>query len=445
MISRMVVSRLTSCNVPLLLVLSPENILFISLALLFMIIAGIAIFIIYRLRSRLSKTEAALSAQLQGKLDMITNFNREVRTPLNAVIGMSEQLAHTRLEKEQLELVNSIEHAAGLLQRILDNAQQISSLEKGEIQLDAHPFDIYPAFSQMIKEKRSVAFAKGLYLEASFDGEQHLRVIGDEKRLVEIMHHLVDNAIRYTQSGGVLVHLRLEKASEDKGLARFTVEDTGVGIPENMYPHLFGYYTAQRPAQSTVISGTGLGLAITRRLLQLHHTALKVDSEVGRGSTFSFEIAYPIANAQTMVISARELEEVPGQYMEGRNVLIADDQEMNLLLLSRILSRWKCNFDKANDGIAAYELFSHHDYDLVLLDVQMPGMNGKEVVKKIREDNDETKAKVPVLAITSDITMTDNGRYSELGFNDCLLKPFRERDIYSTIIRHLPPAGVKVL
>lgn len=444
MISWMVLTRLTSCHVPLL-VLTPESILFIGLALLFMIIAGIAVFIIYRLRIRLSKAEAALSEQLQGKLDMITNFNREVRTPLNAVIGMSEQLAHTRLDKEQLELVHTIEHAAGLLQRIMDNSQQVSSLEKGEIQLDALPFDIYTAFTNVITEKRSIAFAKGLYLEARFDGQQHLRVIGDEKRLVEIMHHLVDNAIKYTQSGGVLVNLHLEKTSEDKGLVKFMVEDTGVGIPKNMFPNLFGYYSAARPSQAPVVSGTGLGLAIIRRLLQLHHTVLLVESEVGRGSTFSFEIAYPMANAQTMVISARELEETPGQYMEGRNVLIADDQEMNLLLLSRILSRWKCNFDKANDGIAAYELFSHHEYDLVLLDVQMPGMNGKEVVKKIREDSDAAKAKIPVLAITSDITMTDNGRFSELGFNDCLLKPFRERDIYSTIIRHLPPAGVKVL
>lgn len=444
MILRMVVFKLTSCVVPLL-VQTPENILFISLALLFMLIAGIAFAIIYRLRIQLSKAETALSEQLQGKLDMITNFNREVRTPLNAVIGMSEQLAHTRLDKEQRELVHTIEHAASLLQRILDNAQEISSLEKGEIQLDALPFDMYAAFTHVINEKRNLAFGKGLYLEAKYEGEQHLRMIGDEKRLVEIMHHLIENAVKFTQSGGILVNLRVEKISEEKVVAKFIVEDTGVGIPANLLPQLFGYYTAARPAQAPVISGTGLGLAIIRRLLQLHHTELVVESEVGRGSTFAFEIAYPMANAQTMVISARELEEMTGQYMEGRNVLIADDQEMNLLLLSRILSRWKCHFDKANDGIAAYELFSHHDYDLVLLDVQMPGMTGKEVVKKIREDSDATKAKIPVLAITSDITMTDNGRYSELGFNDCLLKPFREKDIYSTIIRHLPPAGVKVL
>jgi CheY-like chemotaxis protein/nitrogen-specific signal transduction histidine kinase len=402
-------------------------------------------FINYRLRIRLSKTETALSAQLQGKLDMITNFNRDVRTPLNAVIGMSEQLAHTRLDKEQFELVHTIEHAAGLLQRVLDNSWQISSLEKGKIHLDALPFDLYAAFTLFIAEKRSIAFTKSLYLEARYDGEQHLRITGDEKRLVEIMHHLVDNAIKYTQSGGVVVHLQLEHTSEDKGLVKFSVKDTGVGIHENMFPYLFGYYSVARPAPVNAESGSGVGLAITRRLLQLHHAALKVESEVGKGSTFSFEIGYPMARAQTMVISARELEEMPGRYMEGRNVLIADDQEMNLVLLSRILSRWKCNFDKANDGIAAYELFSQHDYDLVLLDIQMPGMNGNEVVKKIRQDSDQTKAKVPVLAITSDITMTDNGRFSELGFDDCLLKPFREKDIYSTIIRHLPLTGVKVV
>lgn len=444
MMSRMVAPRLTSSIVPLLVQL-PDSIFVISIALLFLLIAGGAIVMIYRLRMQLNKTQSALSDAMKGKLDMISNFNREVRTPLNAVIGMSEQLSHTQLDKEQIELVRSIEHAAGMLLRIMNDAQEVYSLTKGEVQLHTQPFEVYAAFHAVTEEKRKAALDKGLYIDALYEGDQYLRVQGDEERLKQVIRHLVENAIRFTSQGGIQVILRVSKAAENKVLVKVEVKDTGMGIPENMLPHLFGYYSFSRPPQMAAVSGTGLGLAIIQRILHLHGTSIKVDSSPDKGSTFSFEIVYQLSEVQTTVITRRELENMTGNFMEGRNILVADDQEMNLLLLTRILSRWKCNFDKAADGIKAYELFSLHDYDMVLLDVQMPGMTGVEVVGKIRAHADETKSKVPVLAITSDITLKENSRYRDLGFNDCMLKPFRERDIYNTIIRHLPPAEVKVL
>ncbi|WP_343668502.1 ATP-binding protein [Chitinophaga sp.] len=394
---------------------------------------------------QLNKTKSALSASRNGKLDMITNFNREVRTPLNALIGMSEQLSHTPLNKEQTELVHSIEHAAGVLLRIMNNAQEVYNLAKGDVRLDSQPFEIYAAFQAVTEGRQKAAFEKGLYFDAVYEGDRHLRVLGDEQRLKQVIQHLVENAIRYTTDGGIQVILRVSKAPEDKVLLHVEVHDTGMGIPETMLPHLFGYYSFARPPQMAAVSGAGLGLAIIQHILHLHGTNINVESTPGKGSIFSFGIVYPLSEAQTTVITRRELEDMTGSFMEGRNILVADDQEMNLLLLTRILSRWKCNFDKAADGIAAYELFSLNEYDMILLDVQMPGMTGLEVVKKIREDSDVIKSKVPVLAITSDITLTENSRYRNLGFNDCMLKPFRERDIYNTIIRHLPPEEVKIL
>lgn len=444
MMSRMVIRRLTSCVVPLLVQL-PDSIFVISTALIFFFIAVGAIVMNYRLRRQLNKTKAALSQSTKGKLDMITNFNREVRTPLNALVGMSEQLTHTPLDKDQRELVHAIEHAACMIQRIMTNAQEVYNLAKGEVQLASNPFEIYNTFHAITEEKRKMAFEKGLFLDALYEGDQFLRVSGDEARLKQVLHHLIDNAIRYTTVGGIQVILRVSDAHNDKVLIYLEVKDTGIGIPADMIPHLFSYYGFARPPQMAVVSGAGLGLTIVQKILKLHGTRIKVDSTLEKGSSFAFELTYPLADPETMVIARRELEGKTGSYMEGKNILVADDQEMNLVLLSRILSRWKCNFDKAADGIAAYELFSQHDYDMVLLDVQMPGMTGLEVVQKIREDSDEQKAKVPVLAITSDITMTENSRYRELGFTDCMLKPFRERDIYNTIIRHLPPAGVNVL
>lgn len=440
----MVARKLTSSIVPLLVQI-PDSIFVISIALLFLLIAIVAIVMNYRLRMQLNKTKSALSESIKGKLNMITNFNREVRTPLNAVIGLSEQLTHTPLNKEQRDLLHAIEHAAGMLLRIMTNAQEVYSLAKGDIQLDSNPFEIYAAFYSVMEEKRTLAKEKGLYFDALYEGDQYLRVLGDEQRLIQVMQHLVDNAIKYTKLGGVQVILRVTKAEEDKAVIYLEVKDTGIGIAEDMIPYLFGYYSFPRPPQMAAVSGTGLGLAIVQHILYLHGTKVHVESSQEKGSCFSFEITYPVPDKKTLIISRRELEDMTGSFMEGRNILVADDQEMNLVLLSRILSRWKCNFDKATDGIAAYNLFLHHDYDMVLLDVQMPGMTGLEVVRKIREDRDAIKAAVPVLAITSDITMTENDRYRELGFDDCMLKPFKERDIYNTIIRHLPPAGVKVL
>jgi len=444
MMSRMVAPRLTSCIVPLL-VQSPDSIIAITIALLFLLIAGGVIVMIYRLRMQLKNAQSALSDSMKGKLDMITNFNREMRTPLNAIIGMSEQLSHTILDKEQREFMYSIEHAASTLLRIMNNAQEVYNLAKGEVQLNAHPFEVYAAFHAVTEEQRKAALEKGLYFDALYEGDQYLRVQGDEQRLKQVILHLVENAIRYTTQGGIQVILRVSKTAEDKVWVRVEVKDTGIGIPISMLPHLFGFYSVARPPQMGLMSGTGLGLAIIQHILHLHGTNLNVESTPGKGSTFAFEILYQVSDARMTLITRRELEDMTGSFMEGRHVLVADDQEMNLLLLTHILSRWKCNFDKAADGIEAYKLFSLHDYDLVLLDVQMPGMTGVEVVKKIREDRDVAKASVPVLAITADITITENSRYRDLGFNDCMLKPFRERDIYNTIIRHLPPAGVKVL
>lgn len=440
----MVARRLTSSIVPLLVQL-PDSIFVISIALLFLLIAIVAIVMNYRLRMQLNKTQSALSESIKGKLNMITNFNREVRTPLNAVIGLSEQLTHTPLNKEQRDLLHAIEHAAGMLLRIMTNAQEVYSLAKGDIQLDSNPFEIYAAFYSVMDEKRILAMEKGLYFDALYEGDQYLRVLGDEQRLKQVMQHLVENAIKYTKLGGVQVILRVTKAEEDKAVIYLEVKDTGIGIAEDMIPYLFGYYSFPRPPQMAAVSGTGCGLAIVQHILYLHGTKVHVESSQEKGSCFAFEITYQVPDKKTLIISRRELEDMTGSFMEGRNILVADDQEMNLVLLSRILSRWKCNFDKATDGIAAYNLFLHHDYDMVLLDVQMPGMTGLEVVRRIREDRDAMKAGVPVLAITSDITMTENNRYRDLGFDDCMLKPFRERDIYNTIIRHLPPAGVKVL
>jgi CheY-like chemotaxis protein len=163
-----------------------------------------------------------------------------------------------------------------------------------------------------------------------------------------------------------------------------------------------------------------------------------VESEVGKGSVFSGSIPYELAHPpQTVIVTQQDIEQLNGNQLEGLYVLIADDQEMNLLLLKIMLTRWKCRFDMAKDGATAYEMFKTNNYDLILLDLQMPHLSGIDVVAHIRTDIDARKAKVPVIVLTADISRQDEETFRKAGFNDWLLKPFREKEIYRMIVKHL--------
>lgn len=393
-----------------------------------------------KLRSQLAEKDAIIAAQVKARIDILNNINQEIRTPLNAIVGFSEQLGHTSLEKEQRELLRTVERAAGMLMKMVNNVQDLSKLEKKELVLEQQPFSLYEVFSDVSVLLRSLASRKHLQFEAIYSGNRQLQVNGDRQRLKQILLNLGDNAIRYTDNGTVTLKVQSDKQEDGQQvMVNAVVADTGRGIPRETIPLIFEYFSRKRVPQTAIVNGTGLGLAVTNALLQLHKGTIDVDSVVGEGSTFSCNIPYTIALApQTMLITQRDVEHMSGNFMEGLYVLVADDQEMNLILIEKILSRWKCRFDKACDGKEAYDLFCTNNYDMVLLDLQMPRMSGIEVVKRIRADKDSIRANVPVLALTADTTIPDNDAFLDVGFDDYLLKPFRERDIYKVVAKQLP-------
>jgi signal transduction histidine kinase/CheY-like chemotaxis protein len=399
----------------------------------------VALIRIKKLKNEARQKDELISQQLEARIDILTNINQEIRTPLNAIIGFSEQLSHSPLEKEQRELLKTVDRAAGMLMKMVNNAQDLSKLEKNELQLEQRPFSLYQTFTEVSTIMRVQASRKQLQLNAIYEGNRQLQITGDEARLKQILTNLADNAIRYTDTGIVTLKMQVDKSPAGKAVVSVVVNDTGRGIPEAALPYVFEHFSRRRAPHVAAVNGAGLGLAITRGLLLLHNGAIDISSIEGAGSTVSCNIHYNIVPApQTMLITQREVEHMTGNFMEGRYVLVADDQEMNLILIEKILTRWKCRFDKAIDGKAAYDLFCANNYDMVLLDLQMPRMSGVEVVKRIRNDKDNVKANVPVLALTADTTLPDNDAFLEVGFDDYLLKPFRERDIYNVIIRHLP-------
>lgn len=368
------------------------------------------------------------------RTEFMNNMSHEMRTPLNAVLGLSEQLLYSPLSVTQKETIQHIVAAADHLMQVANDVLDFSRLEKNYISLTPQAFILYQVFNDAIAMMRIQALKKGLEFEVTFDGDKHSQVYGDLFRLKQILLNLISNAVKYTEKGTVTVKATLTEKDADNWSFNFLVSDTGEGIAKEAIPQLFDRFF-QAGSQN---KGSGLGLAITKRLLVLQGGDIAVESEVGKGSTFTFNIPYPKVTVPLMVeTNPKDVEETTGAFMEGKYVLIADDQEMNLLLLKMILTRWKCRFDMAINGRIALELFQQNNYDLVLLDLNMPGLMGTEVMEQIRNDADPGKAAVVGLALSANLSAADEDAIRKSGFNGWLLKPFREKDIYAAIMKYL--------
>ncbi|MET3878597.1 ATP-binding protein [Chitinophaga sp. OAE865] len=397
-----------------------------------------AAWIIRKNNRRLKAAKLAAEEQTRMRTDFLNNMSHEMRTPLTSLAGFTEQLSYTPLNPVQKELVTSMDSAANMLVQVVNDVLDFSKLEHDYMSLTLQPFVLYQVFNEVMNIMRIQALKKNLEFNVSFEGNRNGQANGDVFRLRQVLLNLVSNAIKYTDKGTVTVTAILESAGEKQWQFRLTVADTGEGISAEAQQHLFERFFQAGNAKSH-LKGTGLGLAITRRLVTLQGGEISVESELQKGSRFMCRIPYEKVNVPLMVPAhTHEGKEMVGAHMEGRYVLVADDQEMNLLLLKMILTRWKCRFDMATDGQTALELFQQYSYDLVLLDLHMPKLNGIEVMEQIRKNSDPGKAGVITLALTANISASDEEAFVKAGFNGWLLKPFREKDIYKAIMEHLP-------
>ncbi|PSL44202.1 signal transduction histidine kinase [Chitinophaga niastensis] len=402
------------------------------------IIIAAGAWVMHKKNLLLKEGKRAAEEHTRVRTDFLNNMSHEIRTPLNSIVGFSEQLSFTQLGKEQRDLLRSIEGASDMLLKVVNDVLDFSKLENEYISIQRHPFVLYHVFNDVISIIRIQANQKKLAFNVTFDGSQQEQVSGDVFRLKQILLNLISNAIKYTDKGSITVAATLESLADHKTLFSFTVADTGEGISPEAQKHVFERFYQVTSSRSSA-KGTGLGLAITKRLIELHGGDIHLASEVNKGTTFTCHIPYEVVSAPLMmVITQKDIQEMTGAFMEGRYVLIADDQEMNLLLLKLMLTRWKCRFDMATDGAMAMELFEQNHYDLALLDVHMPKMTGIEVMERIRKDKDPLKANLVVLALTANITQEDMEEFRRVGFNDWLVKPFREKDIYGIIRKNLP-------
>ncbi|MCB2407293.1 response regulator [Hymenobacter lucidus] len=376
-------------------------------------------------------TEAAQAAAT-ARENFLSNMSHEIRTPLNGVLGMAGQLAKTQLDVRQQELLKVIRSSGQHLLGVLNDVLDMAKITSGKLEFEQSAFNLCDSMGQAVEPLALLAAEKGLAFKGTplRDSCPNSWVVGDPFRLNQILINLVSNAIKFTERGTITVGGYFVAETDTHLTTEFRVTDTGIGIAPDKVARIFEGFTQAYADTTRRFGGTGLGLSISRALVEKLGGTLTVTSEIGRGSTFAFTLTLPKAEAPR----GKKEEVVDNGSLAGRRVLLVEDNEINREVARLMLEEWQVEVDEAPDGLEAVQMHADNAYDVVLMDIQMPNMNGLEATARIRQHPDGRRAQVPILALTANAFRADNEQYLAAGMNDCLAKPFEEDDLYQKLV-----------
>lgn len=376
----------------------------------------------------LESKEQALQLS-EAKEMFLSVMSHEIRTPLNAVIGMTHLLIDNDPKVSQIEDLNILKFSAENLLNIINDILDFTKIETGNLELESIPLNIKSLAGDIVNSLQVNATQKGDKLELHYDDRIPLNILGDKTRLYQILMNLIGNAIKFTDYGEIDLKIDLVSETKEEATVHFSVKDNGIGIPEDKQSYIFETFTQAKTDISRKYGGTGLGLAITKKLLKLYNSNISVNSKEGRGTEFCFDISFNKATQNAIVSDSNE----PPASFAGKKILVVDDNEINILIASRILSKWGFDLDFARNGKEAIEKVMSKTFDLIFMDIQMPGIDGFETTSIIRELNDEYFKSVPIIALTASTLQDENSKFKACGMNGHILKPFKPEEIKNII------------
>ncbi|UOG74093.1 ATP-binding protein [Hymenobacter tibetensis] len=372
-------------------------------------------------------------ASRKAKAQFLANMSHEIRTPMNAVIGLTHLLRQTPVNSEQNEYLEAVQSSSQNLLVIINDILDSSKIEAGKLSLEHTAFRLPELLRRVASMFRFATEAKHLYFNLEIDSTVPTAVLGDSVRLNQVLVNLVGNAVKFTTTGGVTVRVT-SSSTEPSGLqlVRFVVRDTGIGIPANKLDAIFEDFSQANTSTTRQFGGTGLGLSIARNLVELHGGRLWVESEDGQGSAFSFEIPYTVADPTEV---APEATLAVGRFEPELRVLVAEDNDLNQLVARKTLEAWNVQVTIAANGRLAVEAAEQHTFDAVLMDVQMPEMDGYEAARQLRARFPDS-AVLPIIGLTASALPEDRALALEAGMNDTLAKPFDPAVLYARLAHY---------
>jgi PAS domain S-box-containing protein len=388
--------------------------------------------------AKMKAEEATVIAEdaVKSKQQFLSNMSHEIRTPMNAIIGFTKVVLKTKLTVKQKEYLTAIKVSGDSLIVLINDILDLAKVDAGKMIFEQIAFKLDASISAMIHVFEAKIQEKNLQLIRKFDEEIPKVLVGDPVRLHQIMLNLLSNAVKFTTEGKIMVSVKLLDEDEDKAIIEFAVTDTGIGMAKEKLLHIFENFQQASSDTARLYGGTGLGLAIAKQLVEAQGGSINVKSKIDKGSTFSFILTF----RKTTVEAEADTELVRlNSEVKGLKVLIVEDIVLNQLLMKTLLDDFGFEHDIAENGKIAIEKLKNKLYDVILMDLQMPVMNGFEATEYIRK---KLNSSIPIIALTADVTTVDLAKCKAVGMNDYIAKPVDERLLYSKIVGVITPPVV---
>lgn len=396
--------------------------------------------------NRTSKAQRELNAELeiaiekaekssQVKSEFLSTMSHEIRTPLNAIIGMTNLMLMNSPRNDQKENLEILKYSGTNLLSIVNDVLDYDKIESGKVVFDQVNFNLVELMYSICGAQKLKAEEKGLLFKLDVDDALKNKIVfGDPTRLAQIIYNLVNNAIKFTTKGNVWIRVSCVENKQDAIIVNFMVKDTGIGINKESLDTIFEPFAQESISATRQYGGTGLGLAIIKRLLELQGLKINVSSKVDEGSEFSFSMEIPLSTGNAKHCDEDKQAELQNNdSLSSLRVLIAEDNLVNVMLMKKLFSKWNMAPTIAENGERAVELVQGGNFDIILMDLQMPVLNGFDAAIEIRKMHDPKKANIPIIALTASALFDIRERVFNSGMNDYVSKPFKPDELLGKI------------